>query len=166
MTTRLPFKTQKELQRDWLLGIPEDEICKKYNITKNAIQSYLKVSEATRTEIEKRFLTTPVIRENAKIMHLKDELLDSIRLTLTAYKNLDNDLAKLKNASIITDIISSIDKIQRLNNEKPTDITKNENKNTNTYIDVAETIKALKSPDLSREDKIKFAQQQLANNSQ
>ena len=163
MAERLPFKEQKLLQRDWLLGMSEKDIREKYDLKGKSIQAYLNVSPATRTEIEKRFLETPIIRENSKIMHLKDELLDSIRTTLSAYNNLDNDLAKLKNAYVITDIISAIDRIQRLNNEKPTDITKNEN--TTKYVDVAETIKALKAPDLSREDKIKYVQEKLASNS-
>ncbi len=158
---RLPYKQIKELQRDYLMGMPKKELAEKYDIFPQAINSYLKVSEQTRTEIEKQMLTIPIMRETAKVIELKDELLDTIKGTLASYNTLEPAL-QVKNAHVITDIISTIDKIQRLNQEKPTDIQKNDNKTT--YIDVAETIRALKAPDMSREDQIKFAQERLQTN--
>lgn len=160
---RLPFARAKELQRDYLMGMSKQELSKKFDIPANSINSYLNISPETRTEIEKQLCTLPVLRENAKITELKDELLSTIRTTLTSYQTLEPEY-QIKNAHVLTDIISTIDRIQRLNNEKPTDIQ--HSKNETQYIDVAETIKALKSPDMSREQRIVFAQEQLANNLQ
>ena len=158
-TKRLTFPVSKELQRDYLMGMDKKELAKKYKIPTQSINSYLNVSPETRTEIEKQLCALPVLRENARITELKDELLDAIRTTLSSFKSLEPH-HQVKNASLLTDIITTIDRIQRLNNEKPTDIQQT----STQHLDIAETIKALKAPDMSRDDRVVFAQEQLANN--
>lgn len=150
--TELTLQDRKKITERYYRGDNLNQIAADYHIKPHQVKKQLEEG-LTRTEIEKRYLEIHTVRENNRITELKDSALTFIKEALEEGIDHENKLAVLDKVS---KVIEQMDRIYRLNNDKATGI--NENRNIN--VDVAETMKELKTAD----DKKAFLLNQLHKN--
>lgn len=141
----LALEQQTLLVRDFLLsGKSEKELAKEYNISTRAVSSIV-TDRVLVSEAHRNFLDVTLAKENKKIAELKSEVLGFFSDSIQELKTQDN---KVKYTQDVILMLSTIDKIMRLNSEKPTEITNNTQ--TTTTVDVAQILHELQTPEQKR----------------
>lgn len=141
----LALEQQTLLVRDFLLsGKSEKELAKEYNISTRAVSDIV-TDRALVSEAHRNFLDVTLAKENKKIAELKNEVLGFFSDAVQELKTQDN---KVKYTQDVVLILGTIDKIMRLNSEKPTEITNNTQ--TTTTVDVAAILSELQTPEQKR----------------
>lgn len=144
-TNEITFDIRKNVIGDFLCGNTIEDISSKNLIPKSQVASILRNSPRTQAVLARSNFASAAIRENARIMELKMNFYNFVDDSITNLKQKDNREVSLP---ILQSLIESIDKTTRLNIDKPT-----ENKQETTkHVDIAETLKALKTD----EDKMQF----------
>lgn len=139
-TKELTVTEQKQVIIDWLNGEDKKEIAKRHGVTTRMVTSIVNTNHETRLELEKQYFAVPTFRENRRIAEIKDKMLTFLE------DSLEEGIEK-ENKHLFIDkfkgMLDSIDRIQRLNNDQPTENTKQTNVNYN----IAEIAKTLKTPE-------------------
>ena len=153
------LETRKKIIFEWLNGASPKDIGDKYNLSTRAINSIIDNNEATRLEIEKRYLATVAARENVRISETKDRLITYINDALTKAMEDEFDLTPEKRIKFLNNIASMFDRLDnasRLNANKPTSLSEHRD----IKVDFAEILKQINTP----EDKKAFLQKQISMN--
>jgi len=153
------LETRKKIIFEWLNGASPKDIGNKYNLSTRAINSIIDNNEATRLEIEKRYLATVAARENVRISETKDRLITYINDALTKAMEDEFDLTPEKRIKFLNNIASMFDRLDnasRLNANKPTSLSEHRD----IKVDFAEILKQINTP----EDKKAFLQKQISMN--
>lgn len=140
----LTLSEKKEILERYLLGESKESISESYEISPIFIEMIAQGMPVTRTQIEKNKFTLPVARENARIALIKDKLITLVD------KAIDEGMTAKNKTQFINKfrgLWESLDKTQRLNEEKPTDISLNRNVN----FDVHKVMKELQTPEQRRQ---------------
>lgn len=124
----------------YIEGSSKEQIAKKFDLPVRSVTSLLtNVSKEYKNEIEKTFYSVTKARENRKIAEVKDKMIKLVEEAID--EGLESDGGKMAAVKILESIYTSVDRIERLNNEKATDIIETKN----TVIDVAAIVKDLKT---------------------
>jgi len=153
------LETRKKIIFEWLNGASPKDIGNKYNLSTRAINSIIDNNEATRLEIEKRYLATVAAREILRISETKDRLITYINDALTKAMEDEFDLTPEKRIKFLNNIASMFDRLDnssRLNANKPTSLSEHRD----IKVDFAEILKQINTP----EDKKAFLQKQISMN--
>jgi hypothetical protein len=142
---QITLDIRKSVIGDFLCGMDIEDVASKNKIAPHQVSRIIETSPRTQSSLARTQFATSAIRENARIMELKMAYYDYLDDTIATFSQKDNKEVSLP---IMSEIISELDKTSRLNIDKPT-----ENKQETTrHIDIAETLKALKTDD----DKLRF----------
>lgn len=143
----LDFATEKLLLQDYLNGISSRELSQKYNISTRAVSAIAKRHPRTCVQYEKEIMQFNTARENERISDIKMRFFDVCQSIIENIQNQEVISAGYLDQLLPT--MNSIDKMQRLNQEKATDITQN-NQTTKT-IDMASVLQELNTPEAKRD---------------
>lgn len=149
------LKKRGEAIRLYLEGVPKREIGQALGIPTRQVTSLIHNADIDKFKLTKTNYELEIARENRRIAEIKDKALTLIEDAIDEANDAEND--KLGKAVAVNNLLNTVDRIQRLNNDKPTDI--NESKNTNINIDMHKVLQELKTP----EEKKQFLLKQLQN---
>jgi len=142
---------RRKITERYLRGDNKKHIAADYGISKKKIETLLD-NKFTNTEIEKTMLELPVVRENNRILYIKDQILNYIQEAIEEGLESNNKLTLIDKVSKALD---QIDRIARLNSNKATGIEEKRNITAN----ISEIMKELPTA----EDKKAFLLKQLHN---
>lgn len=146
MTQRLakdiPLKEKYNVVIDFLSGTPKKEISKRYNIDPRSLSVILNNDNQTNTDLEKRMFSLYLLRENHRIIEIKERIMCFFEQATEEALIKDGKpffVDKFKG------IFEVLDKAQRLNENRPTDLS--QNNSTLINADIAKIMAELKTPE-------------------
>lgn len=151
--SNLKLEERIQIRTDYLSGFSVTELMDKYKRSKDLILKILNDDDKIARRLAEEGILQKMSAETNKIIEIKDEATDVLRLAITSVKEADQPhlfLDKLAKA------IETLDRIQRLNQSRPTEIT--DNRITTTHFDIAALTAQLDTP----EKKLKFLKEQLS----
>ena len=161
-TTDIPMEDRVEVRRLYLEGHPKTKILKKFKITKSIFEEIISSKELE--TLSERIEDDSIIEafgSNAakadeeirkKVKEILDSMLDLIKQAVVEGSEAKNKHLFIKD---FKGLLDSLDRIKRLDSDKPTDISEQREKKVS--LDIAEVMKELKTP----EQKKAFLLQQL-----
>tara|TARA_R110000803_G_scaffold71209_5_gene134378 strand:- start:1700 stop:2182 length:483 start_codon:yes stop_codon:yes gene_type:complete len=121
--TKLGKKEQDAIKEDYLAGVPMAEIARKHNISRTSIQYHAK----QKWTVEKSLLKAELFREfsSSKREDFVNISVDAITIMRRCLKAMaENPIPPtVMEAKRASEILVELDKITRLDDNKPTDIT-------------------------------------------
>lgn len=152
-TQEITYDVRKSVIGDFLCGKDPQEIADKHLIDPQQVDLILKDSPRAHIALARGNFNAAAIRENARIMELKMRFYDFVDDSIQNLTEKDNREVTLP---ILQSLIESLDRTSRLNIDKPT-----ENKQETTkHVDIAETLKNLKTD----EEKVEYLTEVQPNN--
>lgn len=149
------LKEKREIIMEYLAGKEIKFIAIHHNISHREVTSIVNSNQITRTEVEAQIFSEAVAKENARIIEIKSLMLNFYKDALIEIKNQDEKFTFLKD---LRGILDSIDKMHRLNMDRPTDISRK----TVINADIVKILDKLETP----EDKKRFLLDQLSDNNE
>jgi len=141
---------KKSIIESFIFGKSIKNISEELSVSPHTISAVIRHNNDFKTDIERRTFQVFASRENKRIADIKDKMLNFIDQFTEQALLAENKLPLLE---AVQGILGSVDRIQRLNNEKPTDIAETRTLN----VDLSELQKNLKND----EDKMEFLRQQM-----
>ena len=138
----MTIKDKTKIIERYLGGEDAKDIAKDFKISTREVTSICTNNPITRTEIEKKVFEVDVARESVRVQQIKDDIYTYIHTTVQEGLTKDNKEGFMET---ILSMLNQLDKIGRLNREKPTNIEETNSKSI--HLDVAKTLKELKSPE-------------------
>lgn len=142
----------KEIRRRYLAGQPKTRIAKELSISTTSVDKAINDENYGKLNVpvNAQDLYREIQIENSKITEIKKQMLEFVEEAL-------DEAMKQNNKFLFIDkfkgMLDSLDRITRLNNESPTDISRNET----IKVDVAQIMNQLKTP----EDKKAYLRAQI-----
>ena len=149
--SNITLDEKRSITERYLRGDDKKHIARDYGVSTKKIESLLD-NKFTNTEIEKTMLELPTVRENNRIIYIKDQILSYVQEAIQDGME-SND--KLPLIDKVAKALDQIDRISRLNSNKSTEITEKRH----IKADISAIMKELKSP----EDKKAVLLEQLHN---
>ncbi len=138
----LTFKDRKDILALHLQGVPKEFISKQFKVTKYMVTSVINTHKTTLTDMEKNFFALSTLKENRRIMELKEKHQSLVNKALDQGMKSANPVAYIKD---MQPTMAQLDKEKRLNEETATENVHNTSNTTN--LDVAKLLQTLKTPE-------------------
>lgn len=148
----LKLEERVQIRTDYLSGFSISELVSKYKRSKDLILKILNDDDQIAQRLSSEGILKMMSRETTKILEIKNEATDILRLALNSAKGAEEPHLFIDK---IAKAIETLDRVQRLNQDRPTDIT--ENRTIITNFDVAALTAQLDSP----EKKMEYLKKQL-----
>lgn len=129
----------------WLNGNSIPDIMDNFKISRDFVIKVLNDDDYIAKRLAAEGIQKKLDVETEKIMSIKDETLDFIRLAIEEAKTAENKYLFIDK---ISKALETLDRTQRLNQNRATEIK--EERKTTTNFDVAQVLKELKTPDEQR----------------
>lgn len=126
----------------WLNGNSIPDIMGHFKLSKDLVAKILNDDDYIAKRLAAEGIQKKLDVETEKIMSIKDETLDFIRMAINEAKDADNKHLFIDK---ISKALETLDRTQRLNQNRATEIK--EERKTTTNIDIAQVLKELKTPD-------------------
>jgi hypothetical protein len=139
------MKDKRIIIERYLRGESPQELAREFDVHTRTITALVNNNPVTRSTIEKKTMEVGIARETARIQEIKDKMLTYIDQTV------EEGLTKENKGAFIDTILTALtqlDKIGRLNRDKPTNIDETTDKKI--IIDAAKIMKELDTPEKQR----------------
>lgn len=152
---KLTLETTVDVRTDYLRGLNPTELSEKYKLSDQLVRKILNSDDRISARLAEEKIQKIMNKETEAIVQIKDDVLKFISLAVQSATNSENPHLFLKDVSMA---MEKIDRIQRLNQSRPTDIK--EERSFMTSFDVNSALEQLKTPD----DQLDFLRNQLNPN--
>jgi hypothetical protein len=152
---KLTLETTVDVRTDYLRGLNTAELSEKYKISDELVRKILNSDDRIALRLAEENIQRIMNKETDAIVQIKDSVLKFISLAVESATASENPHLFLKDVSIA---MEKIDRIQRLNQSRPTDIK--EERSFISTLDVNSALEQLKTP----EDQLNFLRRQLNPN--
>jgi hypothetical protein len=142
----LKLEERVQIRTDYLSGYSTSELVDKYKRSRDLVLKILNDDDAIARRLTEEGILQKMSKETDKIMDIKNEATDTLRLALISAKETEEPHLFIDK---IAKAIETLDRVQRLNQSRPTDIT--ENRTTITNFDVAALTAQLDTPEKKKE---------------
>lgn len=149
---KLDLDTKIAVRTRWLEGRSLSDLQEEFKLSHDLVTKILNDDDIIAKRLAAENIQKKLDVETEKIMEIKDKTLDFIRATVQEAETAENKHLFIDK---IVKALEAIDKVQRLNQNRATDIK--EERKTTTNFDVANVLKELKTP----EDQKAFLRKQL-----
>ncbi len=149
----LKLEERVQIRTDYLSGFSVSELVAKYKRSNDLILKVLNDDDKIARRLTEEGILQKMTQETDKIISIKDEAVDVLRQAVLSVKEADQPHLFLDK---VAKAIETLDRVQRLNQARPTEIT--ENRTTITNFDIAALTAQLDTP----EKKLEFLKKQLA----
>lgn len=149
---------KKEIITRYLQGEEKKDIARHYGVPTNSITKIIEKDDDIRLEIEKRYQSVAMARENYRLSEAKNKLIAFVENTLQEVNDDPTAVSTLDKMKVLNNVAAVFDKLSitsRLNQEKSTNITE---KRT-IDVDLDKVISQLPTAD----DKLAFLRNQRPN---
>ncbi len=149
---------KKEIITRYLQGEDKKDIARHYGISTRSVTNILEKDTDIRLEIEKRYLSVAMARENYRLSEAKNQLIAFVENTVKDVNDDPDSVSKLDKMKVLNNIAAVFDKLSitsRLNQEKSTNITEKRELN----VDLDKVLAQLPTA----QDKLNFLRQQKPN---
>ena len=149
---------KKEIITRYLQGEEKRDIARHYGVTTNTNTKMIEKDNDIRLEVEKRYLSVAMARENYRLSEAKNKLIAFVENTLQEVNDDPTAVSTLDKMKVLNNVAAVFDKLSitsRLNQEKSTNITE---KRT-IDVDLDKVISQLPTAD----DKLAFLRNQRPN---
>ena len=149
---------KKEIITRYLQGEEKKDIARHYGIPTRSVTSILEKDTDIRLEVEKRYMSVAMARENYRLSEAKNKLIAFVESTLQEVNDDPTLVSALDKMKVLNNVAAVFDKLSitsRLNQEKSTNITEKREIN----VDLAKVIEQLPTAD----DKLNFLRNQKPN---
>lgn len=146
---------KKDIILRYLQGEEKKDIARHYNIPTRSVSIILEKDTDIRLEIEKRYLSVAMARENYRLSEAKNKLIAFVEDTIQEVKDNPAIVSTLDKMKVLNNVAAVFDKLSitsRLNQEKSTNITEKRELN----VDLDKVLAQLPTP----EDKLNFLRNQ------
>ena len=143
----MEIKVKEEIQKMYLEGSEPKDIAKKKKIPLKDVKAVLNQTPETNTKLEKKYLMNRLAKESDKILRMKEKFYDGLDMALDEFLQSKNKMAVMDQ---FKGLIDSMDKTFRLNEGMATANNASEHTEKKITLDVAETLKQLKTPEQKR----------------
>lgn len=142
---KLDLDTKIAVRTRWLEGRSISDLQEEFKLSHDLVTKILNDDDIIAKRLAAENIQRKLDVETEKIMEIKDSTLDFIRTTVQEAKDAENKHLFIDK---IVKALEAIDKVQRLNQNRATEIT--ETRKQTTHFDVAAVMKQLDTPDAQK----------------
>lgn len=149
----LTLEERIAVRTDYLSGLSVSDLVQKHKKSRDLVVKILNDDDQIARRLTEEGILQKMSVETDKILAIKDEATEVLRHAILSVKDADQPALFLDK---VAKAIEVLDRVQRLNQSRPTDIT--ENRTTITNFDIAALTAQLDTP----EKKLEFLKKQLS----